>query len=145
MKHDFFSRLTSFKFGLTLKLEKHNVPYSTRWIINISIQIMYRHFKNSLFHQMYLIIYMSYTLMSQYTSLQANNTNNIINISQATISSQLLNINCSCKSLKLFPLHVKNATSVDTFKCLYLKWKRLNDHWIISITTATLILYFVMI
>ena len=26
------------------------------------------------------------------------------------------------------PLHVKNATSVNTFKCLYLKWKRLNDH-----------------
>jgi len=26
------------------------------------------------------------------------------------------------------PLHVKNANSVNTFKCLYLKWKRLNDH-----------------
>ena len=26
------------------------------------------------------------------------------------------------------PLHVKNATSVNTFKCLYQKWKRLNDH-----------------
>ena len=26
------------------------------------------------------------------------------------------------------PLHVTNATSVNTFKCLYLKWKRLNDH-----------------
>jgi len=26
------------------------------------------------------------------------------------------------------PLHVKNATSVNTFICLYLKWKRLNDH-----------------
>ena len=26
------------------------------------------------------------------------------------------------------PLHVKNATSVNTFKCLYLKWKCLNDH-----------------
>ena len=25
------------------------------------------------------------------------------------------------------PLLVKNATSVNTFKCLYLKWKRLND------------------
>ena len=24
--------------------------------------------------------------------------------------------------------NVKNATSVNTFKCLYLKWKRLNDH-----------------
>ena len=45
----------------------------------------------------------------------------------------------------LSPLHVKNATSVNTFKCLYLKWKRLNDHWIISNTTANLILYFVMI
>ena len=43
------------------------------------------------------------------------------------------------------PLHVKNATSADTFKCLYLKWKRLNDHLIISNTTANLILYFVMI
>ena len=43
------------------------------------------------------------------------------------------------------PLHVKNATSVNTFKCLYLKWKRLNDHCIISNTTANLILYFVMI
>ena len=42
------------------------------------------------------------------------------------------------------PLHVKNATSVNTFKSLYLKWKRLNDHWIISITTANLILYFVL-
>ena len=31
--------------------------------------------------------------------------------------------------------HVKDATSVNTFKCLYLKWKRLNDHWIISYTT----------
>ena len=45
----------------------------------------------------------------------------------------------------LSPLHVKNANSVNTFKCLYLKWKRLNDHLIISITTANLILYFVMI
>ena len=26
------------------------------------------------------------------------------------------------------PIHVKNETSVTTFKCLYLKWKRLNDH-----------------
>ena len=26
------------------------------------------------------------------------------------------------------PLHFKNATSVHTFKSLYLKWKRLNDH-----------------
>ena len=43
------------------------------------------------------------------------------------------------------PLHVKNATSVNTFNCLYLKWKRLNDNWIISNTTANLILYFVMI
>ena len=43
------------------------------------------------------------------------------------------------------PLHVKTATSVNTFKCLYLKWKRLNDHCIINITTANLILYFVMI
>ena len=41
------------------------------------------------------------------------------------------------------PQHAKNATSVNTLKCLYLKWKRLNDHWII--TTANLILYFVMI
>ena len=39
-------------------------------------------------------------------------------------------------------LHVKIATSVNTFKCLYLKWKRLNDHWIISNTTANLSLYF---
>ena len=38
-------------------------------------------------------------------------------------------------------LHVKHATSVITFKSLYLKWKRLNDHWNISITTANLILY----
>ena len=30
-----------------------------------------------------------------------------------------------CNSL---PLHVKNATSVNTFKSLYLKWKRLNGH-----------------
>ena len=43
------------------------------------------------------------------------------------------------------PLHVKNATSVNTFKCLYLTWKRLNDHGIISNTTANLILYFVLI
>ena len=43
------------------------------------------------------------------------------------------------------PLHVKNATSVNTFKSLYLKWKRYNDHRIISNTTANLILYFVMI
>ena len=43
------------------------------------------------------------------------------------------------------PLHVKNGTSVNTFKCLYQKWKRFNDHCIISITTANLILYFVMI
>ena len=43
------------------------------------------------------------------------------------------------------PLHVKNATSVHTFKSLYLKWKRLNDHLIISNTTANLILYFVFI
>ena len=28
------------------------------------------------------------------------------------------------------PLHVKNATSVNTSKSLYLKWKRLNGHWI---------------
>ena len=35
-----------------------------------------------------------------------------------------------------------NDTLVNTFKCLYLKWKRLNDHWIISNTTANLILYF---
>jgi len=39
------------------------------------------------------------------------------------------------------PLHVKNAT-VNTFQCLYLKWKRLNNHCIMSITTANLILYF---
>jgi len=26
------------------------------------------------------------------------------------------------------PLHVKNATSVNTFKSLYLEWKRLNGH-----------------
>ena len=32
------------------------------------------------------------------------------------------------------PLHVKNATSVNTVKCLYQKWKRLNTHWIISNT-----------
>ena len=44
-----------------------------------------------------------------------------------------------------FPLHVINVTSVTTIKSLYLKWKRLNGHWIISITTANLILYFVMI
>jgi len=52
----------------------------------------------------------------------------------------------SCTAIwNSLPLHVKNATSVNTFKCLYLKWKRLNDHWIISNTTANLILYFVMI
>jgi len=33
----------------------------------------------------------------------------------------------SC-TLELPSLHVKNATSVITFKSLYLKWKRLNDH-----------------
>ena len=42
-------------------------------------------------------------------------------------------------------LRVKNATSGNTFKSLYLKWKRLNDNWLISNTTANLILYFVMI
>jgi len=42
-------------------------------------------------------------------------------------------------------LHVKNATSANTFKSLYLKWKRLNAYWIISNTTANLILYFVLI
>ena len=42
-------------------------------------------------------------------------------------------------------LHVKNATSVNPLKSLYLKWKRLNGHWTISITTANLILYFVLI
>ena len=26
------------------------------------------------------------------------------------------------------PIHVKNATSINTFKSLYLKWKRLNGH-----------------
>ena len=36
-------------------------------------------------------------------------------------------------------------TSVNTFKCPYLKWKRFKDHWIISIITANLILYFVLI
>ena len=45
----------------------------------------------------------------------------------------------------LSPLHVKHATWVNTFKSLYLKWKRLNGHCIISITTANLILYFVLI
>ena len=39
------------------------------------------------------------------------------------------------------PLHGINATLVNTFKSLYLKWKRLNDHWIISNITANLILY----
>ena len=43
------------------------------------------------------------------------------------------------------PLHVKHATSVNTFKSLYLKWKCLNGHWIFSITTANLILYCVLI
>ena len=44
-------------------------------------------------------------------------------------------ITANCKSFMYsgaaiwnsFPLHVKNATSVNTFKCLYLKWKRLNE------------------
>ena len=43
------------------------------------------------------------------------------------------------------PLHVKNGTSFNTFKSLYLKWKRLNGHGIISNTTANLIQYFVLI
>ena len=43
------------------------------------------------------------------------------------------------------PLDVKNATSINTFKTLYLKRKRFNGHWIISITTASLFLYFVLI
>ena len=34
-------------------------------------------------------------------------------------------------------IHVKNATSVNTFESLYLKWKRLNDHWIISVITTS--------
>ena len=38
-------------------------------------------------------------------------------------------------------LHVN--TSVNTFKSLYMKWKRLNGHWVISITTDNLILYVV--
>ena len=33
-------------------------------------------------------------------------------------------------------------TSVNTFISLHLKWKRLNGHWIISITTANLYLFF---
>mgnify|MGYP007133523731 CR=1 FL=1 len=41
--------------------------------------------------------------------------------------------------------YMLKMTSVNTFKCLYLKWKRLNDHWIINNTTANLILYSVMI
>jgi len=42
-------------------------------------------------------------------------------------------------------LHVKNANSCDTFKSLYLRWKHLNGHCIISNTTANLILYYVLI
>jgi len=43
----------------------------------------------------------------------------------------------SCTAIwNSLPLHVKNATSVNTFKSLYLKWKRLNGHLIISTTTA---------
>jgi len=42
-------------------------------------------------------------------------------------------------------LYVKTASSVNTFKCIYLKWKRLNGHRIISNTTANLILYFLLI
>ena len=45
-----------------------------------------------------------------------------------------------------FPLHVINATSVNTFISLYIKWKRFkNGHWIMSITTANLGVYFVLI
>ena len=58
--------------------------------------------------------------------------------------SQVIHVLWSCH-LEWSPLHVKNATSVNTFKSLYLKWKRLNGHWIISNTTANLILYFVLI
>ena len=43
------------------------------------------------------------------------------------------------------PSHVKKATWVYTFKSLYLEWKRLSGHRIISITTVNLILYFVRI
>ena len=56
---------------------------------------------------------------------------------------KVLHVLWSCH-LEFSPLHVKNnATSVNTFKSLNLKWNRLNGHWTISITTANLILYLV--
>jgi len=43
------------------------------------------------------------------------------------------------------PLRAKHAVLVNTFKSPYLNWKHFNGHWIISITTVNLILYFVLI
>ena len=48
---------------------------------------------------------------------------------------------CGAAIWNALPIHVKNASSVNTFKSLDLKWKRLNDHSIIS----NLSLYFVLI
>ena len=38
------------------------------------------------------------------------------------------NLTANISASPSLPLHVKNATSVNTFKSLYLKWKRLNGH-----------------
>jgi len=38
------------------------------------------------------------------------------------------NLTANISASPSLPLHVKNATSLNTFKSLYLKWKRLDGH-----------------
>ena len=64
------------------------------------------------------------------------------NLTANFIASPSCTRNCH---LECSPPTCKNATTVDTFKSLFLKWKRLNGHLNISITTANLSLYFVLV
>ena len=56
-----FSILIRLKYGWNLNIAY--IPSSTGWIINISVPILYKHINNSLFHQTYKNLYISYTLI----------------------------------------------------------------------------------
>ena len=71
----------------------------------------------------YLKKTMSYILLTYHVEiLDLTVTNCIRQILTANFSTSP-----SC-TLELPSLHVKNATSVNTLKSLYLTWKRLNGH-----------------
>jgi len=107
--------MDSYKHDLSAYNSSTSAPWSYEHRLSIWVHICPDYLKN----------YVSYTSDISYRDTRSTNCYQLYNC-ELFRKSFMYSGAAIWKSL---PLHVKNATSVNTFKSLYIKWKRLNDHW----------------